>query len=57
MTPEERQRMNALVARIQDEKNHYRFMILLRDLNDLLQRKERRIDPTKPPDEPPAAHS
>jgi hypothetical protein len=48
MTPEERDEMSRLVNLIQEEKNHYKFMELVRKLNDLLERKERRIDPTRP---------
>jgi hypothetical protein len=43
MTPEERERMNALCIRIQEEKNHRRFEALLRDLNELIRQKELRF--------------
>ena len=43
MTPEERERMNLLSIQIQEEKDYHRFQILLRDLNDLVRRKERRF--------------
>jgi len=35
--------MNALCARIQEEKDHAIFVALLRDLSDLLERKELRL--------------
>jgi hypothetical protein len=43
MTPDERERMNLLCARIQDEKNYDNFVGLLRDLGGLIERKERRL--------------
>ena len=43
MTPEERERMNSLCARIQEEKNYDTFIGLLRDLGGLIERKERRL--------------
>jgi hypothetical protein len=43
MTPEERERMNSLCIRIQEEKDHRRFESLLRDLNALIRRKELRF--------------
>jgi hypothetical protein len=35
MTPEERERMNLLALRIQEEKNYDTFAMLLRELNQL----------------------
>lgn len=43
MTPEERQRMDSLCARIQEEKDYGRFEALMRELNELVSRKERRF--------------
>ena len=37
--------MDRLIQRIQEEKDHARFTALVRDLNDLLKRKEQRIEP------------
>jgi hypothetical protein len=43
MTTEERERMNSLCVRIQEEKDYPKFEALLRELNDLVHRKERRF--------------
>lgn len=43
MTPEERQRMNQLCAQIQDEKDPSKFSALVEELNELLEKKERRF--------------
>jgi len=43
MTAEEREQMNALCARIQEEKDYAKFVALLRELSDLLERKELRF--------------
>jgi hypothetical protein len=53
MTPEEREQMNRLCERIQMEQDHQQFTKLVTQLNELLSRKERRLDiadhnPTKP---------
>jgi len=45
MTPEEREQMNRLCTQIQDEKDHERFMQLIKELNDLIDRKEHRFEP------------
>jgi hypothetical protein len=45
MTPEEREQMNRLCTQIQDEKDHDRFMQLIKELNDLIDRKEHRFEP------------
>jgi hypothetical protein len=44
VTPEEREQMARLVARIQVEKDHEKFIELVRQLNDLCARKERRLE-------------
>lgn len=43
MTPEEREHMNSLCFRIQEEKDYRRFEGLLRELNELIGRKEFRF--------------
>ncbi len=43
MTTEERERMNSLCLRIQEEKDHSQFEALLRELNELIGRKELRF--------------
>jgi len=48
MTPEERERMNALCLQIQQEKDYAKFEALSHELNDLVARKQRRF---------PARHS
>ena len=45
MTPEERERMNWLVVRIQEEKDPTLFDELVNELNDLLEVKHERIHP------------
>ena len=42
MTPEERERMNELCVQIQEEKNYDQFAIQIRELTDLLARKQQR---------------
>ena len=42
MTPEERERMNVLCVQIQEEKNYDQFATQLRELADLLARKQQR---------------
>jgi len=44
MTAEERAEMERLVGLIQDEKDHRKFMQLIAQLNELLERKERRLN-------------
>jgi len=44
MTPEERDRMHALCARIEVEKDHEEFTRLVQELNDLLEGKDRRLN-------------
>jgi hypothetical protein len=43
MTTEERERMNSLCVQIQEEKDYPRFEALMRELHDLVRRKERRF--------------
>jgi len=43
MTPDEREQMNSLSTRIQEEKDYRRFVALLRELNELVSRKEHRF--------------
>ena len=43
MTAEERERMNSLCIRIQEEKDYPRFEALMQELNELVSRKERRF--------------
>ena len=45
MTPEERERVNWLCLRIQEEKDPKTFDQLVRELNELLEQKHRRIRP------------
>jgi hypothetical protein len=48
MTPEERERMNFLCEQIAKEQNHQEFSKLVQELNNLLERKEHRLeDPAK----------
>lgn len=42
MTPEERERMNELCLQIQEEKHYERFAAQLRELSELLARKQQR---------------
>jgi hypothetical protein len=42
MTPEERERMNVLCAEIQQEKTYDKFASQLRELSELISRKEQR---------------
>ncbi len=42
MTPEERQRMNALCVGIQEEQNYEKFATMLREMGELIARKEQR---------------
>jgi hypothetical protein len=45
MTPEERERMNWLVLRIQQEKDHDTFTKLVEELEKLILQKENRFPP------------
>jgi len=44
MTPEERERMYHLCAMIEQEKDRDRFLRLIRELNQLLEHKEHRLE-------------
>jgi len=44
MRREESERMYQLCALIEKEKDHHRFLELIRELNELLERKQRRLD-------------
>jgi hypothetical protein len=44
LTPKEQERMNWLCQRIQEENDHSKFIALVRELNELLERKERQIE-------------
>jgi hypothetical protein len=46
MRPEERERMYQLCAMIEKEQDRERFLQLIRELNDLLERKEHRLERT-----------
>jgi hypothetical protein len=48
MTPEERQRMDVLCHAIQEEKDYDTYAGLLRELSDLIQRKEERRFKNRP---------
>jgi hypothetical protein len=53
MTPDEVERMNALCKQIATEKDHNRFSQLLLELNELLERKNKRLDhPSQPNTDP-----
>jgi hypothetical protein len=44
MKPEDRERMYELCGLIENEKDHTRFLQLIRELNALLESKERRLE-------------
>lgn len=44
MKPEERERMYKLCAMIENEQNRERFLVLIQELNELLERKEQRLE-------------
>jgi hypothetical protein len=46
MTTEERAQMNWLCQRIQIEKNPYVFVNLVEELHELLERKQKRLEPS-----------
>jgi len=46
MKPDERDRMYQLCAMIEKEKDHHRFLKLIEELNQLLERKEHRLEHT-----------
>jgi hypothetical protein len=43
MKPEERERMYQLCALIEKERDHNRFLQLINELNELLERKEQQL--------------
>lgn len=45
MTPEEREKVNALIERIQEEQDPNTFIQLVEQLNELLEQKRERIGP------------
>jgi hypothetical protein len=47
MTPDERERMYELCALIEKEKDRHRFLELIEELNQLLERKEHRLEEGK----------
>jgi hypothetical protein len=46
MTPEEQERMKSLCERIAKEQDQKKFLELVQELNDLLDRKNQRLDPS-----------
>jgi hypothetical protein len=44
MKPDERERMYQLCAMIEKEKDHRRFLLLIQQLNELLERTERKFE-------------
>jgi hypothetical protein len=50
MTPEEREHMNALCEQIAREQDHEKFVKLVQQLNNLLEKKEHRLE--EPSDKP-----
>jgi len=54
LTPDERERMHALCERIAIEEDQQNFVQLVRDLNDLLERKEHRLERATPALKKPA---
>lgn len=48
MTSEEREKMNKLCRQIQEEKDPNKFTELIRELNELLEKKEIRLKQTRP---------
>jgi hypothetical protein len=49
MTPEERQRFDELCAQIKVEKDPNKFHALIRELNELIKRKEHRLEQPQEP--------
>jgi hypothetical protein len=50
MTPEESARVKELIEQIKVEKDQNKFIALVRELNDLLDRKEKRLEPKERPE-------
>ena len=44
MRPEERERMHDICAKLQVEQDHNAFTLLMSELNNLLERKEHRLE-------------
>ena len=44
LTPHERERMLSLCERIQQETDHAKFLALVRELNELLERKRQQLE-------------
>ena len=44
MKPDERERMYQLCAMIEKEQDHGKFLRLIQELNELLERKEQRLE-------------
>ena len=44
MKPDERERMYQLCALIENEKDHRRFLLLIQQLNELLERTQRKFE-------------
>jgi len=51
MTPEEVERMKVLCQQIESEKNRDRFLQLIAELAELLERKQHRLERSSPPTE------
>lgn len=49
MTPEDRSRMDALCAQIAVEKDQRKFLKLVEELNDLLERSQHKLTSDSPP--------
>jgi hypothetical protein len=49
MTPEETKRLYELCERIKTEKDPTKFDVLVSELNDLLEKKQKRIQPVDKP--------
>jgi len=52
MTNEDRSRMDALCAQIAVEKDQHKFLKLVEELNDLLERSQQRLTPLSPSNQP-----
>lgn len=44
MTPEERQKVDRIVEQMKEEKDQARFADLLRQFNEIIDRKQRRLE-------------
>jgi hypothetical protein len=52
MTPEETAEMHRLCGLIQTEQDRHKFIEYIRQLNDLLKRKDRRLEEREDPEQP-----